>query len=166
MLHAYGNVKASQGKFDESFEFHSRGLQQYKSTIGNHHHRTGDLCVKVSGHLIRAGQYESAKYEAPVLLKRGHRFRVRNADRSRSLLDQALKIYGDREYYGPERARALFKKGKLLQNFGKESSQSQSYLTEALDLYRKLKKERADFRRGIDELTEMDFDDLIVFWSK
>ena len=60
LLHAYGNVKASQGRWKESFELHSRSLQQYKSTIGNNHHRTGDLCVKVSDHYIRISQYDIA----------------------------------------------------------------------------------------------------------
>jgi ATP:corrinoid adenosyltransferase len=85
---------------------------------------------------------------------------------SRSLLDQALKIYGDREYYDPEKARALYKKGKSLQHVVMEGNKSNKSLNEALGLHRKLKKEKADFRRGVDELTDADFDDLIVFWSK
>jgi hypothetical protein len=85
---------------------------------------------------------------------------------SRSLLDQALKIYGDREYYDPEKARALYKKGTLPQHVVGKGIKSKKTLNEALDLYRKLKKEKADFRRGIEELTDADFDDLIVFWSK
>ena len=85
---------------------------------------------------------------------------------SRSLLDQALKIYRDREYYDPEKARALYKKGKLLQHVAREGNKNKKSLNEALDLYRRLKKEKGDFRRGIDELTDADFDDLIVFWSK
>ncbi|KAF8850761.1 hypothetical protein BDZ45DRAFT_808898 [Acephala macrosclerotiorum] len=144
LLYAYGNVKGSQGKLEESFAFHLRGLQQYKSTIGNYHYRTADLCVKVSNHYTRLGQYDAAM----------------------SLLDQALKIYGDCEYYDAEKARALYKKGRSLQYVSRESNKSNKSLNEALDLYRKLKKEKADFRRGIDELTDADFDDLIVFWSK
>ena len=61
LLHAYGNVKASTGELDESFEFHSRALQQYKSTIGMNHHRTADLCVKVSDHSVRFEEYEAAR---------------------------------------------------------------------------------------------------------
>ena len=62
LLHAYGNVKASQGQLEESFKLHLRSLLQYKSTIGNHHHRTGDLCVKVSDHYTRLGQHDLAMY--------------------------------------------------------------------------------------------------------
>jgi hypothetical protein len=47
-----------------------------------------------------------------------------------------------------------------------EGIKSKKSLNEALDLNRKLKKEKADFRRGIEELTDVDFDYRIVFWSK
>jgi hypothetical protein len=60
------------------------------------------------------------------------------------LLDQAHKIYGDREYYDLENAQALYKKGKLLQHVAGEGNESKRYLNEALDLYCKLKKEKAD----------------------
>ncbi|EED16512.1 NB-ARC and TPR domain protein [Talaromyces stipitatus ATCC 10500] len=138
LLHAYGNVKASQGKLTESFEYHIRGLQQYKSTIGGNHHRTADLCVKVSDHYGRLGQYDTAM----------------------SLLDQALKIYGEREYYGPEKARALCKKGKLLAVVDK-LEESRAYMSQAQVLYRKLKS-----KEDTHDATDADFDDLIVFWSK
>jgi hypothetical protein len=39
-------------------------------------------------------------------------------------------------------------------------------LNNALDVYRKLKIEEAEYRRGIDELTDADLNDLIIFWSK
>ena len=70
LLHAYGNVKGSQEKLEDSFAFHLRGLQQYKSTIGNHHHRTADLCVKVSDHYTRLDQYDSAMYDILSLIPR------------------------------------------------------------------------------------------------
>jgi hypothetical protein len=82
---------------------------------------------------------------------------------SSSLLDQALKIYGDREFYDPEKARALYKKGILPQHVVGEGIKSKKSLNEALDLNRKMKKEKTDFRRVIEVLTDMDFDDLIVF---
>jgi hypothetical protein len=78
----------------------------------------------------------------------------------RTLLDQALKIYGDREYYGPEKARALHKKGKLLDIMGK-GNESSTYISKAQSLYRKLKS-----KEDTHVATDGDFDDLIVFWSK
>lgn len=150
---------------DESLEFHLRGLQQYKSTIGSNHHRTGDLCVKVSDHYVRVGQYDAAMYDTPVFysLCVCSRFGTMLMNEIRSLLDQALKIYGDREYFGPEKARALYKKGKLLGDIGNDG---EAYLKRAMNLYQDLKKGCSDPRRGIDELSDADFDQLIVFWSK
>lgn len=85
---------------------------------------------------------------------------------TRSLLDHALKIYSDREFYSPEKARALYKKGKLLSRMAMEGNDSEKCFNGALDLYQKLKKENADLRKEIDQLTDVDFDRLIVFWSK
>lgn len=156
LLHAYGNVKASQGNLSESFEYHLRGLQQYKSTIGGNHHRTGDLCVKVSDHYGRLGQHDTAMYVLLIFLIG----KDSNAMNHRALLDQALKIYGDREYYGPEKARALHKKGKLLATLGKRD-ESHTYILKAQSLYRNLKS-----KEDTHVATDADFDDLIVFWSK
>lgn len=78
----------------------------------------------------------------------------------RTLLDQALKIYGDREYYGPEKARALHKKGKLLDIVGK-NDEGNTYISNAQSLYRRLKS-----KEDTHVATDADFDDLIVFWSK
>jgi hypothetical protein len=82
------------------------------------------------------------------------------------LLDQALKIFGDREYYNPEKARALYKKAKILKLSKKQSSDNETYMNDALDLYRKLSKGPERPARGIHELTDEDFDRLIVFWSR
>ena len=35
-------------------------LDQFRSTIGDNHHRTADICHKVAEHLIRVGQYKDA----------------------------------------------------------------------------------------------------------
>ena len=165
----------SHGKLNESFEYHLRALQQYKSTIGNNHHRTGDLCVKVSDHYIRLGQHDTAMYVDSLYLFIGRN--LFNSDLplphdgnpgemltfndalSRTLLDQALKIYGDREYYGPEKARALYKKANLLTAIGDKDNGS-TYLDESRVLYRELAK------KNVDQPSDVDFDELIVFWSK
>ena len=62
LLHVMGNVRASQGQLGESFEFHHRALVQYRSSIGNNHHRTADLCCKVAEGYIRLGQSNAAQY--------------------------------------------------------------------------------------------------------
>jgi tetratricopeptide (TPR) repeat protein len=61
VLHALGNVRASQGRLKESYDFHQRALLQYRSTIGDNHHRTADVCYKVAEHYMRFGKLEDAK---------------------------------------------------------------------------------------------------------
>lgn len=67
-LHALGNIKAELGKKEESFMFHRKALLHYKSTLGNNHHRTADVCVKVAEHSIRLKQKDTAMYAAPEFL--------------------------------------------------------------------------------------------------
>lgn len=59
-LHALGNVMSTVGDQDKSLSYHREALQHYKSTLGNNHHRTADLYVKVAEHSVRLGQEETA----------------------------------------------------------------------------------------------------------
>ncbi|KGO74051.1 Tetratricopeptide-like helical [Penicillium italicum] len=59
-LYALGNVRFSQGLLGQSEEFHRRALQQFQSTIGNHHHRTADVCHRMAQHCLRKGLLDEA----------------------------------------------------------------------------------------------------------
>lgn len=59
-LHALGNVMSTVGDQDKSLSYHREALQHYKATLGNNHHRTTDLYVKVAEHSIRLSQEETA----------------------------------------------------------------------------------------------------------
>lgn len=50
-----GNVRASQGQMGASFDFHQKGLNQYRATVGDNHHKTADLCYKIAEHHLRLG---------------------------------------------------------------------------------------------------------------
>jgi hypothetical protein len=50
---------------EESFEIHQNALLHYKSTIGNNHHRTADVCHRVAQHYIRMTLYEPARCVSP-----------------------------------------------------------------------------------------------------
>ncbi|KAF7509241.1 hypothetical protein GJ744_008301 [Endocarpon pusillum] len=98
VLYAFGNLRAAQGRLPESHEYHQMALEQFRSTIGDHHHRTADVCHKVAEHLIRIEHYKDAM----------------------SMIDQALLIWGlDPKVYQPEIARTNFLKGQLLTTLGK-----------------------------------------------
>jgi hypothetical protein len=154
---------------DESLDFHNRALLQYeKFTVGKNNHRTADVCIKVADHYVRLNQYQGARFVASFYLLSlvstfNHwRSNLLTYYVRRTLLDQALKIYGDREFYAPEQARAKFKKAKLLMNMG-EGSAADVCFAEALALYRGLK--HGDDRAIVD-LDDDDFDDMITFWSR
>lgn len=127
LLLGYGNVKASQGLLDESFALHQRCLLYYKSTVGNNHHRTGDGCVKVSDHYVRLLQFDSAP----------HRTLTVTYLCVRSLLDQALKIFGDHEHFIPEKARAKIRRAKLFRLMNR-TPESEADLRRAFELFRRV----------------------------
>jgi hypothetical protein len=69
LLHAFGNVRAAQGKMDESLDFHNRALLQYKKfTVGKNHHRTADVCIKVADHYVRLNRYQGARFVSSFCL--------------------------------------------------------------------------------------------------
>lgn len=146
-LHALGNVMATLGRQEQSLDYHRRALFFYKSTLGNGHHRTADLFVKVAEHSMRMGQYDNAL----------------------ALLDHALKAYTDRDAgdyemaYLPEKARAIYKRSRVLRWQGK-LGEADGELEEAARL-------REDVLGTKDapepeSLTDGDFDDLVAFWSR
>lgn len=140
-MHALGNVRYSQGRIDESAEFHNKALQQYQSTIRNHHHRTADVCHKVAQHCIRNGRLSEAI----------------------EFIDQALKVWSaDAEKYRPETARTSFLKAKVLSLLGQEA--------EARDLFHSAATLRSKVakvpEKPVEDLTENDFDELVTFWSR
>lgn len=61
MLYALGNVMESQGRLDESLSYHKRCLAQYRKTLGDRHHRTGDVCYRLAGHHMRMACWDEAE---------------------------------------------------------------------------------------------------------
>lgn len=149
-------MKGSQGSIDESFAYHQRALIQYKSTVGNNHHRTAALCYKVADHYIRLQQNDAALSVVYCLS-----WIEGLMGALRTLLDQALKIYGDRPEYTPEKARAHFLKGNLLMKL-QDPEKGQAALEQSFDLYRSYAGKMS--LRGQPSIS--DFEDLVVFWSK
>lgn len=69
LLHAFGNVRAAQGRMEESLDLHNRALLQYKKfTVGKNHHRTADVCIKVADHSVRLNQYQGARFVCIIVL--------------------------------------------------------------------------------------------------
>ncbi|KAL9028880.1 MAG: hypothetical protein Q9196_002811, partial [Gyalolechia fulgens] len=138
----WGNVLAAQGRLDDSFKLHVKCLEQYKQSVGNLHHRTGDGCVKASDHFSRTG-------DGPTAL---------------ALLDQALKIFSLDAYHRPEAARAHYKKGNVLEKLDREE-EAKKELDTALKIFNSIVP-LEDRVGSIDELDDEDIDHWIMFWSR
>ncbi|XDG08250.1 hypothetical protein ABKA04_007865 [Annulohypoxylon sp. FPYF3050] len=140
-LHALGNVRFSQGKIEESENFHSRALKQYQSTIRNRHHRTADVCHNMAQHCLRKKLFDQAI----------------------EFINQALKVWGvDPDKYAPEIARTSYLKAKVLYSSGQEDEGTRLFRT-AASMRRKL---TGDSSQGDRDLNEEDFDKLVTFWSR
>lgn len=140
ILHALGNLRAHQGKLDESYACHQKAYEQLCSTIGPCNHRTADLEHRLAEHLIRLGKNEDAI----------------------NTINTALKTWTfDGEVYKNELARTTFLKAKVLQNCGKDSKAAVAFKV-ACRLRREITKEK----KNVEELTYEDFDNLVTFWSR
>ncbi|CZR65067.1 uncharacterized protein PAC_14967 [Phialocephala subalpina] len=138
VLHALGNVRASQGRLKESYDFHQRALMQYRSTIGDNHHRTADVKKLPSSCKIFMNSYDSRK-----------------------LLEQALKVFSSRIHYRHEKARTDHLMGKLMA-LKRNVEMSEQHFSEAFVGYQMLKP---DDPRSREELSDTDYEELVCFWS-
>ncbi|KAJ5697884.1 hypothetical protein N7488_011568 [Penicillium malachiteum] len=139
-LYALGNLRFSQGLLDESEEFHRRALQQFQSTIGNHHHRTADVCHRMAHHCLRKGLLDEATH----------------------FINQALKIWSiDTDKYENEIARTTYLKAKVIFTSGQEDEATRLFQSAAL-----MRRKLTVLRSHEMDLTEHDFDCLVTFWSR
>ena len=60
ILYALGNLRALQGRLDDSYECHKKAWEQFSSTIGDQNHRTADVGHKLAEHLIRMEKFDEA----------------------------------------------------------------------------------------------------------
>lgn len=61
LFYALGNVRARQGRLDESFAWHQKALVHYRATGGDSHYKTGIACFRVAEHHVRYRQYGLAR---------------------------------------------------------------------------------------------------------
>ncbi|KAK9776213.1 putative NB-ARC domain-containing protein [Seiridium cardinale] len=138
--HGLANVKLGQGLEQASFKYLERARDHYKMTLGRGHHRSADVMVALGQH------YARVKYDKDAV----------------DWFNRALDVYGDRSVYAPEKARAFFQRGRLLRILG-QAAEAQKDEDNCLALFREI---RPDDKRPLHELSDADFDKLIVFWSR
>jgi hypothetical protein len=85
-----------------------------------------------------------------------------NSHNYRLLLDQACRIYGDRAHFRPEQARATYKLSGVLQLLGQPEDADR----EARNAFRLFRLVHPADERLPDQLTILDYDKPIMFWSK
>lgn len=60
ILSALGALRATQGRWDESFEYHDRAWRHMRRTVGDKDVYTARVAYKITEHLIRLGRSEEA----------------------------------------------------------------------------------------------------------
>lgn len=60
ILYALGNLRAAQGQWDESFEYHQRAWRHMRETVGDKDCYTANVTHKIAEHLLRLGRNEEA----------------------------------------------------------------------------------------------------------
>lgn len=80
----------------------------------------------------------------------------------RGLLDQALRVWSTHSHFAPERARAHFRRGRLLVAM-KEDREAGANFDDACELWRGI---CASDSRTFDQLGDKDFYGRIMFWSR
>ncbi|KAE9984204.1 Glutamine synthetase [Venturia inaequalis] len=138
--HGLAHIKRGLGSEKEAFEFLLKARDHYQKTLGRGHHRSADVAVALGRHYRRIAQYDTA-YEH---------------------LTRALEAYEGRSIYTPEKARAFCNRAKSLRRLGRHAEAEEDE-NESLELYRGLVP---DDTRPFSELSDGDFEKLIVFWSR
>lgn len=60
ILCVFGNLRAAQSQWDESYEYHLRALSHMRATVGERDFYTAIVYHKIAEHLARLGQSEDA----------------------------------------------------------------------------------------------------------
>ena len=155
-LFALGNVRLSQGLYNESISLHQRAMRQYRATIGEHHHQFGDACYKVGEDHVRFQEYDIARCDHPSLPRAEANWQ------QRLLFEKALTVYRDEPYYLPEIARTNYQLGKVLSILN-DTPAASKHTGRATELIHRLVP---DDPRPIEDLQDRDFDRLICFWAR
>ncbi|KAF3193139.1 hypothetical protein TWF225_010984 [Orbilia oligospora] len=136
-----GNIRISQGKYDEAFELHMSTVKNFKAVLGDDHHKTGDAYHKAGWHFDRIGNYEEAK----------------------KYLKNALKVYqlgSDATYRSGEIARTTFKLSLVLAKMGRTQQAEDERKT--AEVFRQKSMGRKYFPS--DE--ESAYDHLVSLWAR
>ena len=165
-LTALGNVHLAREDFQNAERLHRRAEAQYETTLGKWHHRTADLHHIMARYKIRQQHWVEAEL-VPLLYSISRLLgREAKADfycHCRILLSSALQIWGkSAKFYKPEIARSSFVMANVLKELGRDQ-EADAMLNEAAALGAKVSTVLAIDKS---QLTEADFDALVMYWSR
>jgi tetratricopeptide (TPR) repeat protein len=134
-----GNIRRAQDRVMDAIDFHKRAVTNLRAIIGDRHEFTANCSYTLAKDYVLTDETEKA-LEA---------------------IEFALPTY-TKEYQYPQLARALWKKGTLLQRQGEVLKAK-----EATDKAMKLRKVIAPTdRRPVEELRDQDWDKLCFYYAR
>ncbi|KAI4234364.1 MAG: hypothetical protein LQ349_003855 [Xanthoria aureola] len=140
-LQLSGLVYLRKGDQDTSFQYYQRALANYRATVGDHHYRTSQVCVKLAEYHAINNQAEAASI----------------------YFDQALKNFAHHDLMKPELALAKHKKAKFMHDFG-DFEAAEELAKEARQLYMEVVS--ANHATAVDTPCDDDFEEFVPFWSR
>lgn len=81
---------------------------------------------------------------------------------NRTLMERAEKIFSNRSYYKNEQARATYKRAQLFSAQG-DKAKALEHFKKAFGLRKSL---LPGDKKLMNQLSETDYDDLVIFWSR
>ncbi|KAI1362738.1 tetratricopeptide repeat domain-containing protein [Xylaria arbuscula] len=140
VLYALGNLRAAQGDWRESFEYHQRAWRHMRVTVGDKDFYTANVMHKISEHLVRLDRNEEAIH----------------------IINEALDIWSvDPSAHRNEIARSTFLKAKVFEATGKTQKAAIAFRVAS-----RLRKEVTKEDRNIASLKMKDFDEIVAFWAR
>ncbi|KAI0103000.1 tetratricopeptide repeat domain-containing protein [Nemania sp. FL0031] len=140
IFYALGNLRAAQGEWNESFEYHQRAWRHMRATVGDKDFYTANVVHKISEHLIRLGRNEEAI----------------------NMLNEALEIWSvDPGAHKNEISRSTFLKAKVFEATGKAQKAAIAFRVAS-----RLRKEVTKEDRDVKSLKTEDFDEIVAFWAR
>ncbi|KAL8798261.1 MAG: hypothetical protein Q9182_006822, partial [Xanthomendoza sp. 2 TL-2023] len=136
LIYALGNLRALQGRLDDSYNCHVDARNRFLATVGTQDHRTADVGHKIAEHHLRRGRFDDAL----------------------AITNDILKVWKrDPEAYTPEIARTSFLKSTIQDRLGfvEEAARTRS---EACGLRRRWLGDAANTQDA--SLRQEDFDGL------
>lgn len=142
LYHALGNANWDVAKKVPSKRWHQAAFDRHKIKLGESHHRTADVAVRLALHGLEQGDASAA-----------HQF-----------LDLCERTYSSKSCYRPELAR-IWHYRALIYDKQEKSEDAEKWRKDAQELYEDVLFEQRQEVMDSEPTTE-DFNKLVTYWSR